>query len=172
MSTVTFGGGYMLAVWHNFSTIDISTTDLKCLTLYFVFFFFQFLNIILIHINAVLFAGAEILGGGFGPGSRGAEGAGGAAEEARAGAGGEGDRHCWARAQHHHPSGVPGETQCEEEERPLQEKQTDQAGPGQQLHQSALWWVLVATARLNSRLIIQVTDTFVCVYIYIVFYVL
>lgn len=88
------------------------------------------------------------MGGGFGSGCRGAEGAGGAAEETRAGAGREGDRHCGARAEHHHPSGVPGETQREKEERPLQEEQTAEAGPGQQLHQSALWLVLGGTAGL------------------------
>lgn len=78
-----------------------------------------------------LIAGAEVLGGGVGSGSRGAEGAGGAAEEARAGAGGEGDRHCGARVEHHHPPGVPGETQREKEKRPLQEEQIAEAGPRQ-----------------------------------------
>lgn len=81
------------------------------------------------------------MGGGVGSSSRGAEGAGGAAEEAGAGAGGEGDRHRGARAEHHHPPGVPGETQREEKKGPLQKEQTAEAGPRQQLHQSALWWV-------------------------------
>lgn len=108
------------------------------------------------HINPAVFAGAEILGGGFSSGSRGAERAGGAAKEARAGAGREGNWHCGARAEHHHPSGVPGETQREKEERPFQEEQTTKAGPGQQLHQSALWWVPVATTGLIFKPISQV----------------
>lgn len=99
------------------------------------------------------------MGGSFGSGRRGAEGAGGAAEEARAGAGREGDRHCGARAEHHHPSGVPGETQREKEERPLQEEQTAEAWPGQQLHQSALWWVLDGTAGLLFKPMSQVPQT-------------
>ena len=65
-----------------------------------------------------LSAGAEVLGGGVGSSCRGAEGAGGAAEEERAGAGWEGDWHRGARAEHHHPPDVPGETQREEEEGP------------------------------------------------------
>lgn len=81
------------------------------------------------------------MGGGTGSSSRGAEGTGGAAEEERAGAGGKRDRHRGAGAEHHHPPDVPRETQCEEEEGPLQEEQITEAGPGQQLHQSALWWV-------------------------------
>lgn len=88
------------------------------------------------------------MGGSVGSSSRGAEGAGGAAEEARTGAGGEGDRHRGARAEHHHPPGVSGETQREEKKGPLQKEQTTQAGPRQQLHQSALWWVDGGTAWL------------------------
>lgn len=90
-------------------------------------------------------SGAQILGGGTGSSGRGAEGAGGAAEETRAGAGRERDRHSGAGAEHHHPPDVPGETQCEEEEGPLQEEQTE-AGPRQQLYQSALWCVNSGTA--------------------------
>lgn len=86
------------------------------------------------------------MGGDVGSSSRGAEGAGGAAEEARAGAGGEGDRHRGARAEHHHPPDVPGETQREEEEGPLQEEPTAEAGQRQQLYQSALRWVQEGTA--------------------------
>lgn len=59
------------------------------------------------------------MGGGAGKGGRGAAGAGGAAAEAGAGVGGEGDRYRGTRAEHHHPPGVPGETQREEKERPL-----------------------------------------------------
>lgn len=71
------------------------------------------------------------MGGGISSSSRGAKGTGGAAEEARAGAGREGDRHRGARVEHHHPPGVPRETQCEEEKRPFQKEQTAEAGPRQ-----------------------------------------
>lgn len=91
-------------------------------------------------------AGAEVLGGGAGPGSRGAEGAGGAAEEEGAGAGREGVRHRGEGAEHPHPSDVPGEAQCEEEEGPLQEEPAAEAGQRRELHQSALWWVERRTA--------------------------
>lgn len=86
------------------------------------------------------------MGGGVGPSSRRAEGAGGTAEEEGAGAGGERDRHRGARAEHHHPPGVSGETQCQEKKGPLQEEQIAEAGQRQQLHQSALWWVKETTA--------------------------
>lgn len=90
------------------------------------------------------------MGGGVGPGGRGAEGAGGAAEEEGAGAGGEGVRHRGAGVEHYHPPDVPGEAQRQEEEGPLQEEQAE-AGQGQQLHQSALWWVETRTAAWLNR---------------------
>lgn len=86
------------------------------------------------------------MGRGVGTGSRGAEGAGGAAEEERAGTGREGDRHCGTRTEHHHPSDVPGKAQRQKEKGPLQEESTIEAGQRQQLHQSSLWWVKRGTA--------------------------